>query len=111
MEAYSPSRESVPDHVLYSDMNSTMVKVLNFDTLASGVSVPLVPSGFIMLDIDEFNPLQPVPPENRPIIDGGQYVDGVISEQVGRLFTTVGFMQTELLSRSLFSPIINGGTY
>ena len=34
-EAYSPARDTVPDHVLYSDMNPTMVKVLNFDTLES----------------------------------------------------------------------------
>ena len=89
-EAYSPSRESVPDHVLYSDMNPTMVKVLNFDTLASGVSVPLVPSGFIMFDIDEFNPLQPVPPENRPIIDGGQYLNGSPSGASGTIIYDEG---------------------
>ena len=45
-ESYSPAKNTVPDHVLYSDMNPTMVKAMNFDTLASGVTTPLVPSGF-----------------------------------------------------------------
>ena len=110
-EAYSPARDTVPDHVLYSDMNPTMVKVLNFDTLASGVSVPLVPSGFVMFDIDEFNPLQPVPPENRPIIDGGQYVDGVPSGTVGTIVYDGGPYANGSPIPPLFSPIINGGTY
>jgi len=88
-----------------------MVKVLNFDTLASGVSVPLVPSGFIMFDIDEFNPLQPVPPENRPIIDGGQYVDGVISGASGTIIYDGGLYANGAPVPPLFSPIINGGTY
>ena len=87
-----------------------MVKVLNFDTLASGVSVPLVPSGFIMFDIDEFNPLQPVPPENRPIIDGGQYVDGVISGASGTIIYD-GEHANGAPVPPLFSLIINGGTY
>jgi len=110
-EAYSPARDTVPDHVLYSDMNPTMVKVLNFDTLASGVSVPLVPSGFVMFDIDEFNPLQPVPPENRPIIDGGQYLNGSPSGVSGTIIYDGGTYLNGSPLPPLFSPIINGGTY
>ena len=110
-EAYSPARDTVPDHVLYSDMNPTMVKVLNFDTLASGVSVPLVPSGFVMFDIDEFNPLQPVPPENRPIIDGGQYLNGSPSGVSGTIIYDGGTYLNGSTLPPLFSPIINGGTY
>ena len=110
-ESYSPARNTVPDHVLYSDMNPTMIKVMNFDTLASGVTTQLVPSGFIMFDIDEFNPLQPVPPEERPVVDGGIYVDGVASGVIPSIIYDGG----EYLSGSgippLFRPAINGGTY
>lgn len=110
-ETYSPAKGTVPDHVLYSDMNPTMVKVMNFDTLASGVTTQLVPSGFIMFDIDEFNPLQPVPPDERPVIDGGIYVDGVTSGTSPSIIYDGG----EYLSGSgvppLFRPAINGGTY
>jgi hypothetical protein len=92
-------------------MNPTMVKVMNFDTLASGVTTQLVPSGFIMFDIDEFNPLQPVPPEERPVVDGGIYVDGVASGVIPSIIYDGG----EYLSGSgvppLFRPAINGGTY
>ena len=88
-----------------------MVKVMNFDTLASGVTTRLVPSGFIMFDIDEFNPLQPVPPDERPVIDGGIYIDGITSGTAPSIIYDGG----EYLSGSglppLFRPAINGGTY
>ena len=110
-ETYSPAKSTVPNHVLYSDMNPTMVKVMNFDTLASGVTTRLVPSGFIMFDIDEFNPLQPVPPDERPVIDGGIYIDGITSGTAPSIIYDGG----EYLSGSglppLFRPAINGGTY
>ncbi len=110
-ESYSPARSDVPNHVLYSDMNPTMVKVLNFDTLASGVSIPLVPSGFVMFDIDEFNPLQPVPPEARPIFDGGIYQNGSPSGVSGTIIYDGGQYLNGSTLPPLFSPIVNGGTY
>ena len=81
----------------------------NLDTLGLCFG-SLVPSGFIMFDIDEFNPLQPVLPENRPIIDGGQYVDGVISGASGTIIYDGGFMQTELLSHHFSCSRLSRGT-
>ena len=110
-ETYSPAKNTVPDHVLYSDMNPTMVKVMNFDTLASGVVSTLVPSGFVMFDIDEFNPLQPVPPEERPVNDGGIYVDGVTSGVAPTIIYDGGQYANGSQLPPLFAPAINGGTY
>jgi len=111
-EKYSPSKEGVPDHILYSDMNPVVVKVLNFDTLASGGVSPLVPSGFSMFDIDTFNPLQPVPPENTPIADGGTYLNGIVVSGFSPIIIYDG---GAYLSGSglppLYRPSINGGTY
>ena len=55
--------------------------------------------------------LQPVPPENRPIIDGGQYVDGVPSGVTGSIIYDGGTYANGSPLPPLFSPIINGGTY
>lgn len=110
-EAYSPSRNKVPNHVLYSDMNPTMVKVMNFDTLASGVVSTLVPSGFVMFDIDEFNPLQPVPPDERPVYDGGQYFNGVASGLAPTIIYDGGQYANGVNLPPLLRPAINGGTY
>lgn len=110
-ESYSPAKNTIPEHVLYSDMNPTMVKVMNFDTLASGVTPSLAPSGFVMFDIDEFNPLQPVPPEARPRIDGGVYVDGVISGVVPSIIYDGGEYTSGSGLPPYFRPIVNGGTY
>lgn len=111
-ERYSPSKDDVPTHMLYSDMNPTLVKVLNFDTLASGGVSPLVASGFSMFDIDTFNPLQPVPPEARPILDGGTYLNGIT---VSGITPSIIYDGGSYLSGSglppLFRPAINGGTY
>ena len=111
-ESYSPAKNTVPDHVLYSDMNPTMVKAMNFDTLASGVTTPLVPSGFVMFDIDEFNPLQPVPPEERPRFDGGVYVNGVrVSGANPTLIYDGGTYANGSPTGPISQAVINGGTY
>ena len=98
--------------MLYSDMNPTVVKVLNFDTLASGGVSPLVASGFSMFDIDTFNPLQPVPPGQRPISDGGTYLNGVVVSGASPTFIYDGgsYLNGSGLP-PLFRPSINGGTY
>lgn len=109
---YSPFKDDLPTHMMYSDMFPTVVKVLNFNTLASGTVPNLVASGFSMFDIDTFNPLQPIPPENRPIVDGGGYDDGVVIS--GGLFTTI-YDGGEYLNGSPlppeFRPLVNGGVY
>ena len=64
-----------------------------------------------MFDIDEFNPLQPIPPENRPVIDGGQYIDGAPSGTSGTVIYDGGTYANGAPVPPLFSPIINGGTY
>ena len=111
-EKYSTAKEKVPDRVVYSDMNPVLVKVLNFDTLASGVTQPIVPSGFSMFDIDVYNPLQPVPPENTPIADGGTYLNGVTVSGISPIIIYDG---GDYLDGSglppLYRPSINGGTY
>ena len=111
-EKYSTTKDKVPDRVVYSDMNPVLVKVLNFDTLASGVTQPIVPSGFTMFDIDVYNPLQPVPPENTPIADGGTYLNGVTASGFSPIIIYDG---GDYLDGSglppLYRPSINGGTY
>jgi hypothetical protein len=111
-EKYSPVKQDVPTHMLYSDMNPTVVKVLNFDTLASGGVSPLVSSGFSMFDIDTFNPLQPVPPGARPIYDGGTYLNGAVVSGASPTFIYDGgsYLNGSGLP-PLFRPSINGGTY
>jgi len=110
-EAYSPARDDVPVHMMYSDMFPTMVKVLNFDTLSSGITTPMVASGFEMFPIDEYNPIIPVPPENQPIEDGGRYENGL---PVGSGAVVI-YDGGEYLNGSpvppLFRPTINGGVY
>jgi hypothetical protein len=110
-ERYSPSREDTPTHMLYSDMNPVVVKVLNFDTLASGGVSALKPSGFAMFDIDEYNPLIPVPPENRPKYDGGQYEDGIPVGSGALILYDGGTFINGVNQPPLFRPSINGGTY
>lgn len=108
---YSPFKDDIPTHMMYSDMFPTMVKVLNFDTLASGNVPNLVASGFSMFDIDTFNPLQPVPPENRPIVDGGIYDNGVTSGSLPAITYDGGEYLNGSPLPPLFRPQINGGTY
>ena len=89
-----------------------MVKAMNFDTLASGVTTPLVPSGFVMFDIDEFNPLQPVPPDARPRLDGGTYLNGVrVSGANPSFIYNGGTYLNGSLTPPLSESLINGGTY
>jgi hypothetical protein len=55
--------------------------------------------------------LQPVPPENRPIFDGGQYLNGSPSGVSGTIIYDGGTYLNGSTLPPLFSPIINGGTY
>jgi len=63
-------------------------------------------------DIDTFNPLQPVPPENTPIADGGTYLNGIVVSGISPIIIYDG---GDYLNGSglppLYRPSINGGTY
>ena len=110
-EAYSPSRSDIPTHIMYSDMMPTVVKVLNFDTLSSGVVNPMVASGFEMFSINDYNPIIPVPPENQPIFDGGRYEDGFPIGSGATVTFDGGVYINGVLQPPLFRPLVNGGTY
>jgi hypothetical protein len=51
--------------MMYPDMHPTMVKALNFDTLASGASTPMTASGFQIFTLDQFNPFAPSDATNQ----------------------------------------------
>ena len=111
-EEFSPKKDDVPTHMLYSDSNPTTVKVMNFDTLASGEVPALQASGFTMFNIDDFNPLIPIPPDSRPKYDGGLYKDG-IAVPTGVAFIWDGglYRNGDIIRPPIFRPSINGGTY
>lgn len=111
-EKFSPSKNDTPTHMLYADANPTTVKVLNFDTLASGEVPALQASGFTMFFLDEYNPLIPVPPENRPIYDGGQYEDGVpVGSGAVIIYDGGRYLNGNIVRPPIFRPAINGGVY
>lgn len=110
-EKFSPSRDTTPVHMLYPDMNPTVTKVLNFDTLNSGVTNPLSPSGFEMFDIDQYNPFLPPDPETTPRIDGGQYFNGVLVSGASLIYDGGSYVNGVLTPYPSFPSITNGGTY
>ena len=64
-----------------------------------------------MFDIDEFNPLQPVPPEQRPVFDGGIYINGAASGTAPTIIYDGGQYANGSQLPPLSAPAINGGTY
>ena len=111
-ETFSPTRNDVPTHILYSDCYPTTTKVLNFDTLASGDVPALQASGFTMFPIKDFNPLIPIPPDLRPIYDGGQYEDGHTTVSGGIITYDGGLYRNgDIIRPPIFRPTINGGVY
>ena len=110
-EKYSPSRDTVPIHMMYADMHPTMVKALNFDTLASGVSTPMSASGFEMFDIDQFNPFLPVDPEAYAKYDGGYYENGVLISGASLTFDGGSYLNGVIVPPPSDPSTINGGTY
>jgi hypothetical protein len=92
-------------------MVPTMVKVLNFDTLASGISSPMVASGFQMFTIDQYNPFSPVQAALRTF-DGGIYSSGVnISRTVSFVFDGGQYSAGVLIPPSSYPTLLNGGVY
>ena len=110
-EKYSPSRDTVPVHMMYSDMMPTMIKALNFDTLASGTSTDLSASGFEMFDIDKYNPFAPPDPETTPKLDGGTYADGVLISGASLIYDGGQYANGVLIPYPSYPSLINGGTY
>jgi hypothetical protein len=110
-EKYSPSKDTVPTHMMYPDMVPTMVKVLNFDTLASGITSPMVASGFQMFTVDQYNPFDPVQAALRTF-DGGIYSSGVtVGGTVSFIFDGGRYSSGVLIPPSSYPTLLNGGVY
>jgi len=110
-EKYSPSQETVPIHMMYSDMMPTMVKALNFDTLASGVSSEITASGFEMLQIDQYNPFAPPDPATLQVIDGGYYENGALISGSTLTYDGGSYLNGAVVPPPSLPSSINGGTY
>lgn len=110
-EKYSPSINTVPEHMMYPDMHPTMVKTLNFDTLASGTTTPMVASGFEMFTIDQYNPFAPPDPATTPKLDGGTYSNGVLISGATLIYDGGQYSNGVLIPYPAYPSLINGGTY
>jgi hypothetical protein len=110
-EKYSPSQNTVPVHMMYADMHPTMVKTLNFDTLASGVSSPMSASGFEMFQFDQYNPFEPIDPATLQKYDGGTYASGVLTSGSALIFDGGSYANGALIPPPTQPSSINGGTY
>jgi hypothetical protein len=110
-EKYSPSQNTVPVHMMYADMHPTMVKTLNFDTLASGTSTAMSASGFEMSQFDEFNPFAPPDPAAYLRYDGGTYANGVLISGSSLTFDGGEYANGVLIPYPSLPSNINGGTY
>ena len=65
-----------------------------------------------MFPIKDFNPLIPIPPDLRPIFDGGQYEDGQTTVSGGIITYDGGLYRNgDIIRPPIFRPTINGGVY
>ena len=65
-----------------------------------------------MFFLDDFNPLIPVPPENIPIVDGGQYENGIPVGSGALLIYDCGeYLNGAIVGPPIYRSLINGGTY
>ena len=110
-EKYSPSINTVPNHMMYADMHPTMVKTLNFDTLVSGTTTPMVASGFEMFTLDQFNPFLPPDPTTQQKYDGGTYFDGVLVSGGSLILDGGRYANGVLIPYPSYPSALNGGTY
>ena len=110
-EKYSPSINSIQVHMMYPDMHPTMVKALNFDTLASGVSTPMTASGFQIFTLDQFNPFAPSDATNQDRFDGGTYAFGVVTSGSAIVYDGGNYAFGVPLAAPSFPSNLNGGTY
>jgi len=110
-EKYSPSPNTVPVHMMYPDMHPTMVKALNFDTLASGTSTTMAASGFEIFSIDQYNPFAPPDPNTTPKVDGGSYSYGVLVSGATIVYDGGSYSFGVVIPPASYPSNINGGTY
>jgi hypothetical protein len=110
-EKYSPSKNTVPVHMMYPDMHPTMVKTLNFDTLASGTSTAMTASGFEMFTIDQYDPFAPPDPATTPKLDGGTYSNGVLVSGASLIYDGGQYSNGALIPYPSLPSLINGGTF
>jgi hypothetical protein len=110
-QKYSPSQSTVPVHMMYSDMMPTMVKALNFDTLASGTTTQVTASGFEMFQLDQYNPFLPPAPETIQVIDGGYYENGVLISGATIVYDGGSYLNGAVTPPPSLPSSINGGTY
>jgi len=110
-EKYSPSQNTVPVHMMYPDMHPTMVKTLNFDTLASGTTTPMTASGFEMFTIEQYDPFAPPDPDITPKLDGGTYADGVLISGASLIYDGGQYANGVLIPYPSYPSLINGGTF
>jgi len=110
-QKYSPSQSTVPVHMMYSDMMPTMVKALNFDTLASGTTTQVTASGFEVFQLDQYNPFLPPAPETIQVIDGGYYENGVLISGATIVYDGGSYLNGAVVPPPSLPSSINGGTY
>ena len=69
-------------------------------------------SGFTMFPINEYNPLVPILPSDRPIYDGGQYFDGYpVTSGAAIIWDGGTYLNGGIVGPPVFRPSINGGVY
>jgi hypothetical protein len=97
--------------MMYPDMHPTMVKTLNFDTLASGTSTAMTASGFEMFTIDQYDPFAPPDPAITPKLDGGTYSNGVLVSGASLIYDGGQYSNGALIPYPSLPSLINGGTF
>jgi hypothetical protein len=97
--------------MMYPDMHPTMVKALNFDTLASGVSTPMTASGFQIFTLDQFNPFAPADAATQDRVDGGTYAFGVLTSGSANIYDGGTYAFGLPIPAPSQPSTINGGTY
>jgi hypothetical protein len=110
-ERYSPSINNIQVHMMYPDMHPTMVKALNFDTLASGVSTPMTASGFQIFTLDQFNPFAPADTATQERVDGGTYAFGVLISGSVNIYDGGTYAFGLPIPAPSQPSTLNGGTY
>lgn len=110
-QKYSPARDDMPAHMVYPDMFNMMQKTLNVG--GSGIfDLPLASGNFVMSDFDEYNPFVPIPPQDRPVYDGGVYINGNLSGIAPPfVFDGGSYLNGTLVPPPQFPQLIQGGTY
>ena len=106
-ERQSPAKNDMPMHMMYSDMQNMMIKILNVG--GSGVS-SLQTNNFVMSTIEEFNPFAGgILPAG--VYDGGTYASGMpVTQPINSIN---GGTYTSGVIDPFYVPFgtVNGGIY